>query len=242
MTSVHKPCRLPVVAFKAIEVSLAAVEELRAAPDPEGSPPLPKRFLRHADEHSLLAVRAVQETIAEVARIDCRSHGVIAAPCQAGRIGSSRTLSQYAEGGGATVSPHIVPQASLHAMAAAVSVGLGMHGPSLGVGGGATALSEGLLTLAALVDAPDVDAWWLVATQFVGEPLLNAAGELQSDTHETSVEAVALLMTPTATAAMPPQWWLDPASLVASDERLAAQVRACLVDADAVESQQKEAA
>ena len=238
----HKPCRLPVVAFQAIEVPLAAVADLRAVPDPEGSPPLPKRFLRHADEHSVLAVRAVQETIADIAGINCRGHGVIAAPCQAGRIGSSRTLTQYAEGGGATVSPHIVPQASLHAMAAAVSVGLGMHGPSLGVGGGATALAEGLLTLAALVDAPNVEAWWLVGTQFVGEPLLDATGEPKGDTDVTSVEAVALLITPTATAAVPPQWWLDPASLPASDERLAAQVRACLMDADAADDQQKEAA
>lgn len=227
------------VAFKAIEVPLAAVADLRAAADPEGSPPLPKRFLRHADEQSVVAVRAVQEAIADLDGTDCRSHGVIAAPCQAGRIGSSRTLSQYAEGGGVTVSTHIVPQASLHALAAAVSVGLGMHGPSLGVGGGATALAEGLLTLTALADAPGVEGWWLVATQLVGEPLLDANGTPEEATSTSSVEAVALLM---ASAAATPQWWLDPASLEASDDRLAAQVRSCLMTADAVDGQRKEAA
>lgn len=238
----HKPCRIPVVAFNAIEVSLADVEDLRVAPDPAGSPLLPKRFLRHADEQSVLAVRAVQATIAGTVGLHCRSHGVIAAPCQAGRLGSSCTLSKYAEGGGATVTPHIVPQASLHAMAATVSVGLGMHGPSLGVGGSATALSEGLLTLAALGDAPDVEAWWLVATQFVDEPLLDAAGEPQGDANETQVEAVALLIAPTAAAATPPRWWLDPAALHARDDRLASQVRACLVAADKTDGQQREAA
>lgn len=231
------------MAFKVIEVPLAAVAELRAGPDPEGSPPLPKRFLRHTDEQSVVAVRAVQECMAAIADIDCRTHGVIAAPCQTGRIASSRTLSQYAEGGGVTVSPQIVPQASLHAMAASVSVGLGMHGPSLGVGGGVTAFSEALLTLAALADTPGVDGWWLVTTQFLGEPHLDADGLPQASASETSVEAVALLVAPHASATTcPPQWWLDPATVIASDEPLSVQVRQCLVAADAPDGEQKEAA
>jgi hypothetical protein len=207
VSSVHQPCRLPVVASEPLEVPLADVDSLRAGPDPDGAPPLPKRFLRHADEQSVVAVRAVQRAIAAIPGINCSRHGVIAAPCQAGRIASSRTLSQYAAGGGVTVSTHIVPQASLHALAAAVSVGLGMHGPSLGVGGGPQALQEGLLTAAALVDTPGVDGWWLVASELVGEPCIDAEGNALHASDAT-VEAVALLIDPACIAGQWPRWWL----------------------------------
>jgi hypothetical protein len=207
VSSVHQPCRLPVVAYEPLEVPLADVDSLRAGPDPDGAPPLPKRFLRHADEQSVVAVRAVQRAIAAIPGINCSRHGVIAAPCQAGRIASSRTLSQYAAGGGVTVSTHIVPQASLHALAAAVSVGLGMHGPSLGVGGGPQALQEGLLTAAALVDTPGVDGWWLVASELVGEPRIDAEGKAVHASDAT-VEAVALLIDPACITGQLPQWWL----------------------------------
>lgn len=206
MSSVHQPCRLPVVAYEPLSVLLADVDALRTAADPEGSPPLPKRFLRHADEQSVVAVRAVQRALAALPAADCSRHGVIAAPCQAGRIASSRTLSQYAAGGGVTVSTHIVPQASLHALAAAVSVGLGMHGPSLGVGGGPRALHEGLLTATALADTPGVEGWWFVASELVGEPQLDAEGQA-ANPGAARVEAVALLLAPSAAAATP-QWWI----------------------------------
>ncbi|MBL6713676.1 MAG: hypothetical protein ISQ07_09845 [Pirellulales bacterium] len=207
----QQPCRLPVVAFESLAVPLADVGPLRSAADPNGSPPLPKRFLRHADEQSVVAVRAVQQAVSAQGGLDCRSHGVIAAPCQAGRIASSRTLSQYATGGGVTVSTHIVPQSSMHAVAAAVSVGLGMHGPSLGVGGGVTAVAEGLLTAAAFADTPGVDGWWLVASELRGEPRLTADGEA-ADTAYAVVEAVALFIAPAEASAHTPRWWLPVAT------------------------------
>ena len=60
--------------------------------------------------------------------------------------------------GGVAVSPHIVPQCSLHSLAGAVSVAFGMHGPNIGTSGGEHAVSEGLFTslslLAANADLP----------------------------------------------------------------------------------------
>ena len=209
MTSVHQPCRLPVVAFLSRAVPLADVEPLRTAADPAGSPPLSKRFLRHADEQSVVAVRAVQQAVAAGSETDISHDGVIAAPCQAGRIASSQTLSKYATGGGVTVSTRIVPQASLHAVAAVVSVGLGMHGPSLGVGGGPEAVVEGLLTAAALADTPGVTGWWLIASQLHAEPHLDAAGQPDESRH-TVVEAVAMRIAAANTAAaVSPRWWFS---------------------------------
>jgi hypothetical protein len=216
-----------------MEVPLAAVVDLRSAADPDNTPPLPKRFLRHADEQSVVAVRAVQQGIASLEGLSCQSHGVIAAPCRLGRIASSRTLSKYAEGGGVTVSTHIVPHASLHAMAAAVSVGLGMHGPSLGVGGGVEALSDGLLTLVALANTPGVDGWWLVATQVTSEPTIDSEGDpIQTEgvTAEATVEALALLVSnPKSTLARHARAWLDLNASVQTDGRLADRIHRCLV-------------
>jgi hypothetical protein len=230
---VHQPCRLPVVAQCVMEVPLAAVVDVRSAADPDNSPPLPKRFLRHADEQSVVAVRAVQQSIATIDGLSCREHGVIAAPCRLGRAASSRTLSKYAEGGGVTVSTHIVPQASLHAMAAAVSVGLGMHGPSLGVGGGVEALSDGLLTLAALANTPGVDGWWLVGTQVSFEPTLDTEGEpVQAEgvAAKATVEALALLVAnPKSSLARRARAWLDLSASVQTDGRLADRIHRCLV-------------
>lgn len=133
-----------------------------------------------------------------------------------------------------TVSTHIVPQASLHAMAAAVSVGLGMHGPSLGVGGGADALADGLLTLAALAATPGVDGWWLVATQFSAEPTLDANGDATTveglPPAATTVGAVALFVTTAESVlAERPLAWLDLSVRVTPDGRLADRLRPSLV-------------
>jgi hypothetical protein len=109
--------------------------------------------------------------------------GVVAAPCQAGRITTARSLAELRVGGAVTVSPHIVPQCSLHSVAGAVSVALGMHGPHLGVGGGPDALAEGLLAAATLLNHgdPECPAAWLVATEWDEEPALDPAGQPQGD-------------------------------------------------------------
>jgi hypothetical protein len=88
---------------------------------------LPPRFLRHCDEQTVVGVRAVLEAIAAMPEptASFARYGVIGAPLQAGRIAAAQTLSQVAKAGGIAVSPHIVPQCSLHALASAVSVALG---------------------------------------------------------------------------------------------------------------------
>jgi len=126
----------------------------------------------------VLATRG--EDPADVAR-----HAVVAASCQIGRITAARTLAGLATGGGVSVSTHVVPQCSLHSVAGAVSVGLGMRGPHLGVGGGVDALSEGLVAAATIVRAAavagDPPCVWLVATEWEEEPALDGAGTPQGD-------------------------------------------------------------
>jgi hypothetical protein len=186
----------------AVEAPLSAVATLRDAPAPDGSPALPPRFLRHCDEQTVVAVRAVLEALARLPEpLPLDRCGVVAAPCQAGRITTAKSLANLRAGGAVTVSPHIVPQCSLHSLAGAVSVGLGMHGPHLGIGGGPDALAEGLLAALTLFRggaACGCDAVWLLASAWDAEPVLDASGGVSDD---PLCRAVALLLVPGSTAA-----------------------------------------
>jgi hypothetical protein len=184
-----------------VEAPLSRVSALRDAPPPEGAPPLPPRFLRHGDEQTVVACRAVLEALARLPEAPRLTRcGVVAAPCQAGRIATARSLASLRVGGAVTVSPHIVPQCSLHSLAGAVSVALGMHGPHLGVGGGPDALVEGLfaaLTMFRGGSTAGDDAVWLIASGWDTEPRLDATGTAIDD---PVCRAVAILLVPAAAA------------------------------------------
>jgi hypothetical protein len=185
-----------------VEAPLSAVAMLRDAPLPAGGPALPPRFLRHCDEQTVVAVRAVLDAIARLPEpLPLDRCGVVGAPCQAGRIATARSLAQLRVGGAVTISPHIVPQCSLHSLAGAVSVALGMHGPHLGIGGGPDALAEGLFTALTLFHggaAAHCDAVWLLASAWDTEPELDSSGEAIND---PVCRAVALLLVPESGAA-----------------------------------------
>jgi hypothetical protein len=178
-----------------VEVPLTEVRALRDAPSPAGAPALPPRFLRHCDEHTVVGVRAVLDAIAAMPEptASFARYGVIGAPLQAGRISAAQTLSQVAKAGGIAVSPHIVPQCSLHALASAVSVALGMHGPNIGTSGGPEALSEGLFAALSLVRSAGCDGLWLVFTEWDEEPVLDDAG---APTNDPLCRAVAMAIRP----------------------------------------------
>jgi len=191
-------CRI--AAHALVECRASALGELRGRTAPDGCPPIPPRFLRHADEHTVVGLHAVLGAIAAgPAQADLARHAVVAAPCQSGRLAAARTLAQLPAGGAVTVSPHVVPQCSLHSVAGAVSVALGMHGPHLGVGGGPDALAEGLLAAATLLahGDPECPATWLVATDWDEEPALDQTGTPQGD---PVCRALAVQLLPAGTA------------------------------------------
>ena len=188
-----------VAAHAVVTAGVPAIDALRDAAPPAGVPPLPGRFLRHADEHAVVALRAVQEALASAPDLVAGRdrHAVVAAPCGAGRPTAARTLVQLRESGAVSVSPHVVPHCSLHAIASAVSVGLGMHGANIGVGGGPDALFEGCLAALSLAAGPDTDVCWLVLTAWDHEPVLDGRGNTPAD---AVCRAVALALSATAVA------------------------------------------
>jgi len=173
---------------------LSAVSALRDAPLPAGCPPLPPRFLRHCDEHTVVGIHALLRVIAgRPGRAALHDDAIVAASCQAGRLMAAKSLAQLKTGGAVTVSTHIVPQASLHSLAGAASVALGMHGPHLGVSGGPGALAEGIVAAVTLVQAAGVPRAWLVVTEWDEEPALDPQGTPLGD---PLVRAVALAVEP----------------------------------------------
>jgi hypothetical protein len=163
-----------------VDATLAEIPGLRDGSVPEGISPLPPRFLRHCDEQTVVGMRAVLAAIA--AHPEPRSaftdYGVVAATCQSGRIATAQSLAMLRTAGGVAVSPHIVPQCSLHSVAGAVSVAMGMHGPNIGVSGGQHAVSEGLFTAISLLAADaSLPGVWLVISGWTQEPRLDAVGK-----------------------------------------------------------------
>lgn len=180
-----EPCMVNVTARATIAARLADIAALRDGGWAESARPLPRRFLRHADEQTVVGMHAVLAAIGTLpASHSLAGNGVIAASCQAGRVAAAQTLVQAKRGGGVTVSTQIVPQGSLHSLAGAVSVGLGMHGPNIGVSGGPAAVSEGLLTAFSWLHGSGpvaCDTVWLVITGWDDEPALDADGQPTTD-------------------------------------------------------------
>ncbi|MEI6255389.1 MAG: hypothetical protein WCQ77_01970 [Planctomycetota bacterium] len=198
-----------------VAATLTEIPALRDRPVPQGCPPLPPRFLRHCDEQTVVGIWAVLEAIAAYPepRPSFSGYGVVAAPCQAGRIATAQSLVLARAGGGVNVSPHIVPQCSLHSLAGAVSVGLSMHGPNIGISGGQYAVSEGLFaSLSLLLSGPAatgkiLPGIWLVMTAWDREPALDATGRpltAPAERHaatEPTCRGIAVALTPDVTAA-----------------------------------------
>ena len=163
-----------------VHATLAEIPGLREKPSPEGMPSLPPRFLRHCDEQTVVGMRAVIAAMADYPepRPSFADFGVVAAPCQAGRFATAQSLAMLRTAGGAAVSPHIVPQCSLHSVAGAVSVAFGLNGPNIGVGGGQHAVSEGLLAGLSLLTADaSLPGIWLVVSGWSEEPSLDPSGK-----------------------------------------------------------------
>jgi len=139
----------------------------------------PGHFLKYADEQTVVAVAAVDQAIqADRASLgDLHRWAIVAAPRFVGRLGGVATLERFGRGGGPAISPHLIPQHSLHSASGALSILLASRCPNLGVGGGADAVSEGLLTALTLPAGSEARGLWLVCTAWNPEPVLNLQGE-----------------------------------------------------------------
>lgn len=154
-------------------------------------------FFKHADEQTIVALRAVEQA-AERYGIDTRElkgWGLVAAPRYIGRLTGANVLYKFPRGGTTAVSPHIVAQCSLHSVAGAASIALGMHGPNVGIGGGRFAMADGLVAALTLFETARVPGVWLLLSEFDVEPLPDEEGRPLND---PTCHAVALALVPGA--------------------------------------------
>jgi hypothetical protein len=148
-------------------------------------------FFKYADEQTILAVQALDHAI-ERYGIDVRKQAnfaVIAAPRFVGRAASAVTFQRFLRDGASGVSPHIIPQHSLHSVSGAISVLLGCHGPNVGVGGGPKALDDAFLAAATLFERDAGAGVWLTCTAWDPEPVVDREGNC---TNEPQCHAFAL--------------------------------------------------
>jgi hypothetical protein len=185
-----------VAAYGVVEATASDVASLREQPG-SSAHRMPPRFLRYADEQTVVGLAAVLRAVDSPPMSDASFHdwGVLAAPQFLGRVSGAATLANFGKTGQAAVSPQFIPQHSLHSVSGAISIALGMGGPNFGVGGGPEALAEGLTVALTFLDNQSVPGLWLVLTQWVPE----LTPEVQSSAaKDAACWGVAMALTPGA--------------------------------------------
>jgi hypothetical protein len=196
-----KDLTLPVSGWGTARANLASIAAQRKQLPPWAPADTPGHFLKYADEHTIVAIAAVDRAIRhhELDPRTLNDWAIIAAPRWMGRLAGVAALQRFARGGGPALSPHLIPQHSLHSVSGALSILLASRRPNLGLGGGADALTEGLLAALTLPLSPPAAGVWLVATAWDVEPICDDAGNC-ANTPVCYAAAVALSAAPGATA------------------------------------------
>jgi hypothetical protein len=184
---------LEICAVGSSQADLPTIAGLRKTRPDWAPQDTPGHFLKYADEQTVVAVAAVDRAIqANRAFVgELKSWSIVVAPRFVGRIGGVATLERFGRGGGPAISPHLIPQHSLHSASGALSILLASRCPNLGVGGGADAVTEGFLTALTLPPHSESRGVWLICTAWDPEPVLNLQGEC---TNLPTCYAVALAL------------------------------------------------
>ncbi len=118
----------------------------KPGPIPEGWAPPSPSLLRNSDEQTIAGLCAVFTAIDRIGlpRDRYQGWGVVAASRFLGRANLARALESFLAEGVWGTSPHLIPHYALHSASGTISLGLGLHGPNLGVGGGLSRCRRGL--------------------------------------------------------------------------------------------------
>ncbi len=205
-TALHAPCSsvsansegrlvVSVNAWASLSANQAMIDALRRTPGEMQGRDLPASFLKYAEEQSVCGFAAVLRAIHEAGQTieTYREWGVIGAPKFPGRSQGGASIARFFDQGVKGISPHAIPQNSLHSLSGLVSVGLGMGGPNLGAGGGLQSVSEGLVTAFSLLAERRAPGFWFVATAWDREPIPQRNGRVIA---EGTCYAVALALAP----------------------------------------------
>ncbi len=143
------------------------------SPMPGGWKPIPPTMLKASDEQTVAAVAAVLDAVAGLGPAapsgGYPDWGIVAAPRFPGRAMVAVALDRFEAEGVWGVSPHLIPHFALHSEAGTLSLALGVHGPNLGVGGGADSALQGALTALTWLAEGRLPGVWLVLSGYTPE-------------------------------------------------------------------------
>ncbi len=183
-----------------LQVSPSDVVALRRKPGPvpEGWRRTPPSLLRYSDEQTVAGTAAVFTAIAGMGVSPDRFEGwgVVSASRYLGRAYLAAALQTFHAEGVWGISPHLIPHYAMHSSSGTISLALGLHGPNLGVGGGARATAEGVLVALTWLAAGVVPGVWLVLSGWSPELIPDQQIDV-SPTREC--QALALALTPGTT-------------------------------------------
>jgi hypothetical protein len=151
----------------------------KPGPIPEGWAPPMSSLLRNSDEQTIAGLCAVFTAIDKMGlpRDRYEGWGVVAASRFLGRANLARALESFLEEGVWGTSPHLIPHFALHSASGTISLGLGLHGPNLGVGGGLHAAAEGFLAALTWLSMGTVPGVWLVLSGWSPELVPSRGGD-----------------------------------------------------------------
>lgn len=190
-----------VQAYSTTRIGQAEAQSLRKAIPSWAPADTPGHFFKYSDEQTIVAAQAVDRLIAaeDIDVAECRDWGVIVAPRFIGRLAGAGIRGRFRQRGDQAVSPHTLPQHSLHSPSGALSILLGTRGPNAGMGGGPNSFAEGLLAALTMFDFRATPGLWLVATDWDPEPLPDHEGNC---TTNAMCHAFCMLLRPASTAGL----------------------------------------
>jgi hypothetical protein len=160
-----------IAGFGVAEATFDEIAHLRKDPGPARPEAMSFQILKHADEHTVLALAAMLNGLAALpSDTHFGDWGVVAAPRWPGRLGTANALERYRADGSRGVSPMTIPTVCLHSLSGTVSLAFGMRGPNFGVGGGLTSVADGLLAGLGLQLERRLPGTWVIFSEWSAEP------------------------------------------------------------------------
>ncbi|HWY87031.1 MAG TPA: hypothetical protein VNX28_09920 [Gemmataceae bacterium] len=184
-----------IVGFGTAQATLPGIAQMRKDPAPGRPSTMEFQVLKHADEHTVLALAAMLDGVSAVpGSAPFAEWAVVAAPRWPGRFGTATAIERYRADGARGVSPLAIPNVCLHSLSGTVSLVFQMRGPNFGVGGGLSSIADGLLAGLGLQLEHQPPGTWVIFSEWDVEPG-------QVDAHgEPRARALALALGPVTQA------------------------------------------
>jgi hypothetical protein len=178
-----KPFELAIVARGTARLSIAELTAMRKQPPDCFSPKLSPLFLKHSDEQTLAALAALYRAKSDFALggEDFGPWAVLSISRYLGRNSFAALRAKYAAEGAWGISVQVIPHRTAHSVSGTISLALGLHGPAIGVNGGANGEDTGLLALPSILAQPQWNGAWLVFSKWEPELAVNESGDIISN-------------------------------------------------------------